>query len=316
MATKLFTVIGGSGFIGRTIVQKLAERGHRVRVATRHPDQAMFLKPLGVVGQVQIVQANIRNVASIERAVAGADGVINCVGILFESGSQKFDALQAQGAGIVAQAARAAGCTSFVQLSAIGADAESPSAYARSKAAGEAAVRTAFPAATVLRPAIVFGSQDGFFNRFAGIARMSPVMPVICGNSRFQPVYVGDVAEAAVRAATDPAQFGSKTFELGGPRSYSFRELLAYVLKETMRKRPLVAVPLGIAKIQAAVLGLLPNPPLTSDQLKLLARDNVATPGMPGLDAFGLSPTPVEAVVPSYLVRFRPKGQFSDVASA
>lgn len=311
MAGKMFTVIGGSGFVGRAVVQKLTEQGHRVRVAVRHPDQALFLKPLGVVGQVQIVQANIRDPRSIARAVEGAEGVVNCVGVLFESGSQTFAALQAQGAGDAAAAARAAGASAFVQLSAIGADAQSPARYARTKAQGEEAVRAAFPAATVLRPSIVFGPDDGFFNRFAGIARLSPVMPVIAGATRFQPVYVADVAEAVAAALTDPARHGGKTYELGGPTVYSFRELLAFVLKATMRRRLLLNVPMPLARIQAAILGLLPNPPLTLDQLKMLARDNVPAPGSEGLASFAIKPTPIEAVVPAYLVHFRPKGQFT-----
>lgn len=316
MAGKLITVVGGSGFIGRYVVQKLAARGHRVRVAVRHPNQALFLKPLGAVGQIQIVQANIRNAASLARAVDGADGVVNCVGILFESGRQTFAELQAEGAALLAQAAAAAGATAFVQLSAIGADSAAPARYARTKAEGEAGVRAAFPSATVLRPSLVFGPEDGFFNRFAGIARISPVMPVISGQSRFQPVYVGDVADAVVAAAEAPARYGGQTFELGGPTVYSFRALLAYVLEVTMRKKPLVSVPPPVAKLQALLLGVLPNPPLTLDQLKLLARDNVASGDHPGLEAFGISPTPLEAIVPSYLARFRPKGQFSETARA
>jgi uncharacterized protein YbjT (DUF2867 family) len=311
MATsELVTVIGGSGFLGRYVVQALAERGHRVRVAVRNPNLALFLRPLGAVGQVQLVQANIRHEASIAAACAGADAVINLVGILFESGEQRFAALQAEGAERVARLAKAAGAKRFVQMSAIGADADAEADYARSKGEGEAAVRAAFPEATILRPSIVFGPEDGFFNRFAAIAKVSPVMPVIQGDTRFQPVYVKDVALAAVRALTQDG-FAGQTYELGGPRAYSFRALLAYILAETLYKRPLVDVPLPVAKIQAAVMGLLPNPPLTSDQLKMLGKDNVVSDGAAGLAAFGITPTPLEAIVPSYLVRYRPKGRFS-----
>jgi uncharacterized protein YbjT (DUF2867 family) len=311
MATsELVTVIGGSGFLGRYVVQALAERGHRVRVAVRNPNLALFLRPLGAVGQVQLVQANIRHEASIAAACAGADAVINLVGILFESGEQRFAALQAEGAERVARLAKAAGAKRFVQMSAIGADADAEADYARSKGEGEAAVRAAFPEATILRPSIVFGPEDGFFNRFAAIAKVSPVMPVIQGDTRFQPVYVKDVALAAVRALTQDG-FAGQTYELGGPRAYSFRALLAYILAETLYKRPLVDVPLPVAKIQAAVMGLLPNPPLTSDQLKMLGKDKVVSDGAAGLAAFGITPTPLEAIVPSYLVRYRPNGRFS-----
>jgi len=315
MASRLFTVIGGSGFIGRYVVQALAARGHRVRVAVRHPDAALFLKPLGGVGQVQLVQANVRFPDSIARACAGADGVVNLVGLLSESGHQTFAEVQADGAATVAAAAAVAGVRALVHLSAIGADAASPSAYGRTKAEAETRVRAAFPGATLLRPSIVFGPEDGFFNRFAGMARALPVMPVIQGHVRFQPVHVMDVAAAIVAALEDPARHGGQTCELGGPRAYSFRDLLVYVLAQTHRTRPLVEVPLPMARLQAVFLGLLPNPPLTLDQLAMLTRDNVVAPGARGLDAFGIAPTPLEAVVPAYLKRYRPKGQFSDKAA-
>lgn len=308
---KVYTVIGGSGFVGRYIVQQLAEAGHRVRVAVRNPGAALFLKPLGTPGQVEPVLANIRFPGSIANALAGSDGAVNLVGILYKSGAQSFDALQAQGAATVAQAAKAAGLTSLVHVSAIGADSDSPADYARTKAEGEQAVTAAFPDATILRPSIIFGPEDGFFNRFARLARQLPVMPVICGDTRFQPVYVGDVAQAAVQALSDPKAFGGKTFELGGPTVYRFRDLQRYILDEIMCAKPMVDVPLLVAKAQAAVLGLLPKPPLTLGQLRMLERDNVVSAGANGFKAFGINPTPVEAVVPSYLVQYRPQGRFS-----
>lgn len=309
--TNLVTVIGGSGFLGRYVVQQLAKAGHRVRVAVRHPELALFLKPLGGVGQIQIVQANVRYPASIAHAVAGSDAIVNLVGILYPSGRQTFNHVQGEGAEGIARAATAANVKVLVHVSAIGADAESPSNYARTKGEGEAKVRAAFPAATILRPSVVFGPEDGFFNRFAGLAQISPVMPVICGDSRFQPVYVGDVARAVLQAVETPERYGGQTYELGGPRVWTFRDLLAYILKEIRINRPLVEIPLPIAKLQAAVLGLLPRPMLTSDQLKLLARDNVVSAGAAGLDAFGITPTPIESAVPSYLVTYRPHGQFN-----
>ncbi len=311
MDSKLVTVIGGSGFIGRYVVQKLADAGHRVRVAVRNPNLALFLKPLGRVGQVQLMQANLRNTASVAAAVADADAVVNLVGLLYESGHQNFDEVQRGGAILAAQLAAKAGAKSFVQISAIGADTASDADYARSKGDAEAGVRAAFPAATILRPSIVFGPEDGFFNRFAAMAKWPlPVMPVVAGDTKFQPVFVQDVAEAVLRAAEDPRHAG-QTYELGGPRSYSFRQLTQYILDEVMVKKPLVDVPMPIAKIQAMVLGLAPKPLITSDQLKLLARDNVVSAGAKTLADFGITPTPVEAIVPGYLARYRPKGQFS-----
>jgi uncharacterized protein YbjT (DUF2867 family) len=311
MDTKFVTVIGGSGFIGRYVVQQLVDAGLRVRVAVRNPNLALFLKPLGRVGQVQLCQANLRNRASVEAAVAGADAVINLVGLLYESGPQSFEDVQRDGAILAAECAAAAGATQFVQLSAIGADAQSDSAYARSKAEAEAGVRKVFPAATILRPSIVFGPEDGFFNRFAAMAKWPmPVMPVVAGDTRFQPVYVKDVAACVLQAVVNNTHAG-KTYELGGPGTYSFRALTKMILDEIMVSKPLIDVPMPIAKIQAMVLGLAPKPLVTSDQLKLLAKDNVVGAGARTIADFGITPTPVEAIVPSYLVRFRPKGQFS-----
>jgi uncharacterized protein YbjT (DUF2867 family) len=318
MTQKLFTLFGGSGFVGRYVVQLLAERGHRVRVAVRNPNLALYLKPLGDVGQVQLMQANLRYPQSVAAAVAGADGVVNLVGILQASGAQTFDGIQRDGAAAIAQACKAAGITSLVQVSAIGADATSAIPYARTKAEAEIAVLAAVPTATVLRPSIVFGAEDQFFNRFAGMAAlpflMMPILPVICGDTKFQPVYVKDVAAAIVDSLENPAHAG-KTYELGGPRSYTFRELLQFIKTETYSKKPLLEIPLGIAKIQASVLGLLPNPPLTSDQLAMLQSDNVVT-GINGLDAMGIVPATIEAVVPGYLMRYRPRGQFAPKRAA
>jgi uncharacterized protein YbjT (DUF2867 family) len=308
----LVTVFGGSGFIGRHLVRRLCAKGWRVRVAVRRPNEALFLKPMGDVGQVQLVQANIRDDGSVRAAVSGSDYVINLVGILFESGKQSFSAVQAEGPGRIGAAASAAGVKRVVQISAIGANAESESDYAKSKAAGEAALHAAFPSATILRPSIVFGPEDDFFNRFASLARMLPMLPLIGGGeTRFQPVYVADVADAIMAVLADGTTAG-KTFELGGPRVYSFRELMEIVLHETGRRRPLIAIPLGLAKLKAWFLQLLPNPMLTVDQVKLLAYDNVVSEGAAGLKTLGITPTTVEAIVPSYLWRFRPKGQFED----
>jgi uncharacterized protein YbjT (DUF2867 family) len=311
MDSKLVTVIGGSGFIGRYVVQKLADAGHRVRVAVRNPNLALFLKPLGRVGQVQLVQANLRNKPSIEAAVKEADVVINLVGLLFESGHQSFDEVQRDGAILAAQCAARAAVTSYIHMSAIGADAVSESNYARTKAEAEAGVRAAFPAATILRPSIVFGPEDGFFNRFASMAKWPlPVMPVVSGDTKFQPVYVGDVAEAIFKSAQSNAYAG-KIYELGGPRVYSFRELIRYILDQVMVRKPLVDVPLPIAKLQAMILGLAPKPLVTSDQMKLLTHDNVLSAGAATLADFGITATPVEAIVPGYLIRYRSKGQFA-----
>ena len=305
------TVFGGSGFIGRHTVRRLAQAGLRVRVAVRDPEAAAFLKPMGDVGQVVPVQANLRHEASVRRAVEGADAVINLVGILYQRGSQRFASVHAQGARRVAAAAKAAGAKRFIHVSAIGADPGGTAEYARSKAAGEAAVVEAFPGASIVRPSVVFGPEDAFFNRFAGLARLSPALPLIGGGeTRFQPVYVGDVAEAIFAILQRPDTAG-RIYELGGPRSYSFTELLQYVLRETGRKRLLLPLPFALAKLQAAILQLLPVPPLTPDQVELLRRDNVASAGLPGLAELGLTATPLEAIVPSYLARFRRHGQMA-----
>jgi len=301
------TVFGGSGFIGRYVVQRLAQRGHIVRVATTDPAGSRFLTTQGRVGQIVPLAASVTDAGAVAQAVAGADLVINLVGILFERKPGDFERLQGVGPGIVARAAAAAGVARFVQVSAIGADAASPSGYGRSKAAGEAAVRAAFPEAVILRPSIVFGPEDMFFNRFAGMARLLPFMPVVAGATRFQPVFVGDVADAVIAAATRDDAPG-RTFELGGPRVLTFRALLRFILDTTGRRRPMIDMPDALVRLQARLCEYLPNPPLTRDQLLMLGRDNVVAPDMPGLAALEIAPQAIEAVVPGYLARFRPGG--------
>ena len=307
------TVFGGGGFVGRHAVRALAKAGYRIRVAVRRPLLAPEVKVMGDVGQIEVVQANLRNAASVAAAVAGSDAVINLVGILYAAGRQTFSSVQAEGAATVAKAAAAAGVKRLVHVSAIGADAGSPSAYARSKAEGEAAVRAAFPGAVILRPSVVFGPEDEFFNRFAAMASVSPVLPLIGGGeTKFQPVFVGDVAKAIV-AASGRDDLAGQTFELGGPEVLSYRQVLEYVVKETGRARPLVPVPWPLAALIGAVgdvqSALIALPPvLTSDQVKLLRADNVATG--PGLTTLGIEATAIENVVPTYLWRFRNGGQF------
>jgi NADH dehydrogenase len=308
MATRnVATVFGGSGFIGRYVVSRLAHKGFVVRVAVRDPEAALFLKTAGAVGQVVPLFASLENEATVRRAVDGAGVVVNLAGILAESHAGDFQRIHAEGAGRVARLAAATGVEHLVHLSAIGADPASPSRYGASKAAGEQAVRAAFPRATILRPSIVFGPEDRFFNRFAALSRVSMVMPVICGETRLQPVYVGDVADAAM-AAMAQADAAGAVYELGGPRVWTFRELLAYILEETGRHRMMMNVPMGLARLQARLLELVPGKPLTRDQLLMLSRDNVVTPGAPGLAELGIVPTPVELVVPGYLRRFQPGG--------
>jgi uncharacterized protein YbjT (DUF2867 family) len=312
LGRKVATVFGGSGFIGRYVVQLLAQQDYVVRVAVRDPAGARFLQTQGRVGQIVPLAASVTDQAAVARAVEGAEVVVNLVGILFERRPGDFQRLQGQAPGAVAAAAKAAGVEHFVHLSAIGADAASPSLYARSKAEGEAGVRAAFPEATILRPSVVFGPEDQFFNRFAGMAMM-PVMPVVAGGARFQPVYVGDVADAVLAAIADPAARG-KTFELGGPRVMTMREVLRFILDTTGRRRPMVDMPMGLMRFQAGLLQSLPKPPLTQDQLLLLGRDNVVGQGVPTLSDLGISAKSVEAVVPAYLKRFRRGGGRRDVS--
>jgi len=308
MATRsVATVFGGSGFIGRYVVKRLAAQGHIVRVAGRNTEAARGSMMAGRVGQVVPLYVSLSNEAAIQRATEGADMVINLVGILVERQPGDFQRIQAEGAGRIARAAASHGVARMVQVSAIGADAESESLYARTKAGGEHAIRAAMPGATILRPSLVFGAEDQFFNRFGAMAMTLPVMPVISGNTRFQPVYVGDVADAIMAVLARDDTMG-RTYELGGPRIWTFREILAWILKETHRKRPLIEVPMGVARLQARIGELIPGKPFTRDQLTLLGRDNVVADGMPGLRDLGIVPTPVELVVPEYLDRYREGG--------
>ena len=309
----LITVYGGSGFLGRHVVRALARRGYRIRVAVRRPELAGHLQPLGRVGQIHAVQVNVRNAASVEAAARDADVLINLVGILFERGRQRFNTVHNYGAEQVARAAHAHGAR-MVHVSAIGADDNSPSLYGRSKAAAERAVLAAQPAATIVRPSILFGPEDDFFNRFAALARMSPALPLIGGGeTRFQPVFVGDVAAAIADAAEGKARAGT-VYELGGPEVRTFKELMQFVLDTIERKRLLVPLPFFAARLQASVLQFLPTPPLTPDQVQMLRVDNVVSEPAKAdgrtLQAFGIKPEPMEAIVPSYLWRFRKTGQF------
>jgi len=315
---KLVTIFGGSGFVGTQLVQELARKGYRIRVAVRRPDLAGHLKPLGAVGQIAPIQANIRNAASVERAVAGADIVINLVGLLFEGGRQRFRAVHTLGAKNVAEAASKAGATALVHMSALGADPKAESGYARSKALGETEVLQAYPEAVIIRPSIIFGQGDGFFNMFGFLARISPVLPLIGGKTRFQPVYVGDVAEAFALAAEGKVKTG-KIYELGGPDVETMRELMQRVLHETARKRPLFPVPMALAKLKATFLQLLPSPLLTVDQVIQLGHDNVvseeAIKQRRTFAAFGITPTTMDAILPTYMWRFRKHGQFEHIAA-
>ena len=309
----LITVFGGSGFLGRHVVRALAKRRYRIRVAVRRPELAGFLQPIGTVGQIHAVQANLRYPASVEAAVRDSRAVINLVGILFERGRQRFEAVQHYGAEQVALAASAYGAR-VVHVSAIGADENSPSLYARSKAEGERAVRAAAPDAAIVRPSVVFGPEDDFFNRFASLARFLPALPLIGGGqTRFQPVSAGDVSEAIAHLVETRIGDG-KTYELGGPEIRTMREIMEFVLATTERSRLLVRLPFGLAKMQAWFMQFLPNPPLTPDQVELLRSDNVvseqAIRDHRTLQGLGIAPASYEAIAPSYLWRFRKTGQF------
>ena len=310
----LVTIFGGSGFVGTQVVQLLARRGYRVRVAVRRPDLAGHVKPLGAVGQVMPIQANIRNLESVQRAVRGAHAVINLVGIGYEAGRQRFRAVNTMGARNVAEAAAAAGVASLVHVSALGADLDSPSAYARSKALGEAEILAAFPDAVILRPSVVFGAGDGFFNRLGSLARALPVLPVFGGKSRFQPIYVGDLAEAIV-AGVEGKVAGGRIYELGGPEVATYHDLMAKVVRDTQRSNPLLPLPKAAGKLIALPFAILPFKPLiTADQVEMLSTDNMVSPAATAehrtLSAFGVVPTPMDAILPSYLWRFMKNGQF------
>jgi NADH dehydrogenase len=311
----LVSIFGGSGFLGRHVVRALANRGYRIRVAVRRPELAGYLQPLGRVGQIHAVQANVRYARSVEAAARDADVIVNLVGILFERSRQRFDAVQALGAEAVALAAAAFGAR-MVHISAIGADETSTSRYAQSKAMGEKAVLAAVPSALVMRPSIMFGPEDDFFNRFAALARVLPALPLIGGGqTRFQPVFVGDVATAIANAVEGKAK-GGTIYELGGPEVRTFKQLMEYVLATIERRRLLVPIPFPLARLQAQFLQFLPKPLLTPDQVELLKRDNVVSAEAERegrtLAAFGIEPTAMEAVVPTYLWRFRKTGQFRD----
>ncbi|UCH74254.1 MAG: complex I NDUFA9 subunit family protein [Rhodospirillales bacterium] len=325
MKGKLVTVFGGSGFIGRHLVQRLATAGARVRVAVRHPREAAHLQPLGDVGQITAVQAAVTHEPSVRAAVADADAVVNLVGILYEKGRATFDAVHRGGAATVAGAARDAGASALAHMSALGADAQSHSDYAASKAAGEAAVREAFPDAVIFRPSVVFGPQDGFFNLFASLARFTPVLPVFgCpspkfrdgkleiygdGGVKFQPVYVGDVADAIMQGLRDRSCNG-KTYELGGPAVYSFKQIMDMILRQTGRRRLLLPLPYIVASLEAGILQLFPNPLLTTDQVELLKTDNIVSGELPGLAELGIEATGAEVIIPAYLDRYRSGGRF------
>ena len=301
-------ILGGSGFIGRYVVKRLAERGDVVAVGARNAAAARFLKLKGEVGQVGLINIAIDDEKLLPSFIAGNQAMVNCVGILQERGAQRFDRVHHTAPARLARLAREAGIDRFIHISAIGADPRSTSAYARSKAAGEQAVRDAFPTATILRPSVVFGPEDQLFNRLAALAMMSPVLPLIGGGeTRFQPVYVGDVADAVIRALDDPAAAG-RTYELGGPKVYTLRAIMELVLVEMRRHRYFIDLPFGLAAFQARLMSLLPNPPLTPDQVEMLRRDNVVSSGALTLATLGIEAVAVEAIIPSYLDRFRKGG--------
>jgi len=312
---KTIAVIGGSGFVGRATIELIAKHSARVIVLCRNAEKAKYLKPMGVVGQITLVSGDACDDETLERVIAPADAVVNLVGILAETGSQRFTALQAELPGRIGAMAAKHDVESVVHVSAIGASATSPSIYSRTKAAGEAALLSAFPKAVILRPSIVFGAGDSFFNRFASMAMLAPALPLPGGGGMLmQPVYVGDVA-AAIAAGLGLTRTRKKmegeTFELAGPNIFSFRQLMELTLSHIKRRRLLMPVPLWAMRCGAVFAGLLPNPPLTVDQVRLLASDNVADPSRPGLSEIGITPTPVDTILPQYLARFRPGGRFA-----
>lgn len=317
--SSLVTIYGGSGFVGRHVVQTLARTGCRIRIAVRRPDLAGHLQPLGGVGQIHAVQANLRFPDSVDRAAEGADAVINLVGILHETGKQKFDDVQELGAGTVARAAKISGVETLVHLSAIGASAKSGAHYARSKAAGEKAVKRAFPDAVILRPSVIFGPEDEFFNRFAGLARIAPVLPLIGGGeTKFQPVYVGDVAKAVMAALQGRCKPGT-VYELGGAEVMTLRQVFEKVQHHSHRRRPFVPFPFWLARFEAFFLQMLPNPLLTVDQVRLLEDDNLVS-GLAyrqkrTLQGLGIHPVAADAVIGDYLERFRARGEFAPLGS-
>ncbi len=308
---RLVTVFGGGGFLGRYVTQELLRAGARVRVASRDPSSAWFLKPLGALGQTQFVGADIGRAESVAAAVRGSDAVINLVGVL----KGDFQRIHVDGARNVAEAAAAAGADALAHISAIGADPQAPSAYGRSKGEGEAAVRAAFPGAAILRPSILFGPEDGFVNQLARMAERLPVVPVIRGDAKFQPAFVDDVAKAIAKAALEPGRFAGGTFALGGPDVLSMRDLNAWIGEAIGRKRPILEVPDAVAEI-VAKLGFLPGAPITRDQWLMLQQDNIVPAGAPGFEVFGIEPVPLGAVAPRWLVRYRRLGRFSTTRAA
>jgi len=314
-STKLVTVFGGSGFLGRHIVRALANDGWRIRIAVRRTNSALFLLPMGRVGSIQLLKTNVLNEESVRAALKGADAAINLIGILYQTGKQRFDSIHVQGAERIARNATDLGVARLLHVSALGAEPQSPAHYARTKAAGERAVRQAFPSATIFRPSVVFGPEDDFFNKFAWLARMSPALPLIGGGrTRFQPVFVGDVAKAAAHVIDESLSAG-ETFELGGPETMTLKEIMQLVLKVTHRRRILLPLPFPLARLQALFLGLLPKPLLTLDQVRLLQNDNVVSKGARGFRDLGITPEAAEAIIPSYLWRFRKHGEFQAATS-
>ncbi|MDB5690768.1 MAG: complex subunit family protein [Sphingomonas bacterium] len=309
---RLVTLFGGGGFLGRYVAQALMKSGARIRIAERDPSNAWSLRPLGALGQTQFVAADITRPDSARRAAQGSTAVINLVGIL----KGDFDAVHVDGARNAALAAAAAGAEAFVQISAIGADADSPSAYGRSKAAGEAAVREAFPAATILRPSVVFGAEDQFVNRFAGMASLLPVVPVVRPAARLQPVWVADVAKAIAAAALDPRVHAGKTYELGGPEVITMEALNRWIGTATGRNRPIWPMPEELGSLMVKAIGWMPGAPITGDQWAMLGRDNVAGANAEGFAAFGISPSPLATVAPAWLVRYRRHGRFGTTKPA
>lgn len=317
--TKLVTIYGGSGFVGRYIALRMAKAGWRVRVAVRRPNEALFVKPFGVVGQVEPILCNIRDDASVRAAMRGADAVVNCVGILNNRGRNKFDAVHHEGAERIARIAAVEGVKQMVHLSAIGADSESDSDSARTKGLGEESVLTFFPTATILRPSVVFGIEDNFFNKFATLSAFTMVLPIVGGATKFQPVFVDDVAAAAEVALTGGVPTG--VYELGGPEVRTLKELVQYMLTEIQRRRLVLNLPFfagrimgfGFDMMQKMSLGLIPNSILTRDQVRLLQHDNTVSEDARGLADLGINPTPIEAVAPGYLWRFRPSGEFASI---
>ncbi|HUJ02996.1 MAG TPA: complex I NDUFA9 subunit family protein [Rhizomicrobium sp.] len=309
---ELVTVFGGSGLIGRHTVRALAAAGYRIRVAVREPNHAMFLLPAGHVGQIQIVKCNVRNEEQVAAALRGADAAVNLVGVLYSRGKQSFQALHKEAPAAIARAAKAAGVKTFIHVSTMGISPESESAYSRSKAQGDEAARAEFPATTLIKPSIIFGPEDDFFNKFANLARYLPALPLIGGgNTKFQPVFVGDVADAILASVRDPATRG-KTYELGGPDVLTFKQILEIILKVTERKRLLVTIPFWFSYLEAFFLQFLPKPLLTPDQVTFLKSDNVVTQGALTFADLGIVPDSLEAVLPSYLWRFRARGQYSE----